>query len=66
MIYEEKSRMMLVGGSITLATLLIVGEVALRECLGMCDAPLYEASEEWVRRYFDLIAISVLPWHLAV
>ena len=38
---------MLVGGSITLATLLIVGEVALRECLGMCDAPLYEASEEW-------------------
>ena len=44
---KKKSRMMLVGGGITLATLLIVGEVALRVCLGMCDALLYETSEEW-------------------
>ena len=35
-----------VGGGI-IATIMFVGEVGLRMCLGMCDAPLYEASDKW-------------------
>lgn len=38
---------LLLGGGISVALILVVGEVALRLCLGMCDAPLYEASEKW-------------------
>lgn len=33
------------GGGIL--SFIIIGEVALRLCLGMCDAPLYDASNEW-------------------
>lgn len=35
------------GGGILLSLLFILGEVALRLFLGMCDAPLYEASKKW-------------------
>ena len=35
------------GGGGTIVALLVVGEVALRVFLGMCDAPLYEASKKW-------------------
>lgn len=38
---------MLIGGSIFIAILLLGGEFALRVCLGMCQAPLYEESDEW-------------------
>ena len=37
----------LLGGGILLSLLFISGEVALRVFLGMCDAPLYEASKKW-------------------
>lgn len=33
-------------GGISLSLLFILGEVALRVFLGMCDAPLYEASKK--------------------
>ena len=42
---KKRSRVLLVGGII--ATIMFVGEVAMRMCFGMCDAPLYEASNEW-------------------
>ena len=38
----------LLGGVFLLSLLFISGEVALRVFLGMCDAPLYEASKKWV------------------
>ena len=43
---KKRSRILLTGGG-TIVAILVVGEVALRVFLGMCDAPLYEASKKW-------------------
>ncbi|MDD5856096.1 MAG: hypothetical protein PUC90_07165 [Prevotella sp.] len=38
---------MFCGGGISAVALLVLGEIAFRECLGMCDAPLYDESDKW-------------------
>lgn len=34
-------------GGVSIITFFIVGEICLREFLGMCDAPLYKESDKW-------------------
>ncbi|MDO5525462.1 MAG: hypothetical protein Q4F85_05235 [Prevotella sp.] len=42
---SSSNKLLAVGISIIIV--LVVGEGILRKCLGMCDAPLYEASNKW-------------------